>query len=93
MQCFIKFVLSTEEGQFVPQTMVQDILDKCLPLFFAPDFPVEKMNWKSVEEYQPMIYHTKYKEVNAEIYKYLDENHPNAWFKLYFDLEARNIIG
>ena len=59
----------------------------CLPVFFDADFPVEKMNWDTVNEYAPFIFMLKRDEVNAIALKYIDETMPQAWFRDMFNKE------
>mgnify|MGYP001198542775 CR=1 FL=1 len=78
---FEKYFLSVNGNLFVPTDLVETLKVVCLPVFFVPNYPPEKMSWSTVEEYAPMIYIQKKAEVNHAIYNWLiNNNHETAWF-------------
>lgn len=85
MEQFINFYCKVEGKLIMSQELAETLASLCLPLFFTDDYPKEKYSWDVVEEYAPFIFLLKKQNVNNCIYKYLKENHPEAWFKDMFN--------
>ena len=88
METFINNVLKIDGKLFVDRDLAVKLANVCLPVFFATNFPVEKMNWDSVEQYSPFIFTLKQDDVNDAIYSYLINNgYEQAYFLNMFNNE------
>ena len=70
--------------------LAETMANLCLPVFYSEAFPAYKMRWEDIEEYKsiPLFFSSKKEKVDAIVLEYLNEHHPQAWFKDVFDPAA-----
>jgi hypothetical protein len=90
MQSFINYYFTTSGMNIMDKKLAETLANLCLPVFYSESFPAYKMRWEDIEKYEsvPLFFSSKKEKVDAIVLEYLNEHHPQAWFKDVFDPAA-----